>query len=89
VGVAENGATETRVTEIFRRALNREVASPQLDLLDTGLLDSLALVELLFELEREFAIELVLDDLEIESFRTVETIARVVDGQLDRLGSSR
>lgn len=74
----DTAAIEARIGEIFRRTLNRQIVSAQTDLLESGLLDSLALVELLAEIEREFELELDLDDLEIESFRTLETIGHFV-----------
>ena len=52
--------------------------------MDSGLLDSLALVTLLFEVEQEFQVEIPLDSLDVENFRTIERIARLVDGREDR-----
>jgi hypothetical protein len=48
------------------------------DLLDTGLVDSVSLVELLLTLEQAFDISLPLEDLEMEDFRTVARIAELV-----------
>ena len=42
------------------------------------MLDSLALVTLLFEVEREFRVEIPLDALEIEDIRSVERIAELI-----------
>jgi D-alanine--poly(phosphoribitol) ligase subunit 2 len=56
-----------------------EVASEQTDLIETGMLDSLALVELLFEIEREFQVDLALDELDIDNFRTIERIGEFVE----------
>jgi len=56
--------------------------APNDDLLASGALDSLALVELLFQLEQEFGITLELDEVDPELFRTPESIARLVDGKL-------
>lgn len=50
------------------------------DLLETGLLDSLGLIELLTAIEHEFAIELPLEDLGLEVLRSVRSIASYVDG---------
>jgi acyl carrier protein len=66
------------VQRLFRDVLNVEVPSTDTDVIDTGLLDSLALVELLAAIEEEFGIELPLDGLEVESFRSVDTIAAYV-----------
>jgi acyl carrier protein len=71
--------TTERVRRLFRESLNMEVASEQTDLIDTGMLDSLALVELLFEIEREFQVDLALDELDIDNFRTIERIGEFVE----------
>ena len=66
------------VTRIFSDPLSIQVPDGQTDLIELGLLDSLALVELLHELEQRFAVEIPLDDFDVESFRTVESIAAYV-----------
>ena len=68
-------ALADRIGGIIRDVLGVEVPSHDTDLLDSGLLDSLALVSLLAEIEREFAIELPLEDLDVDQFRTVERAA--------------
>ncbi len=62
------------VTEIIRDRLNAEVPSAETDLIESGLLDSLALVMLIAALEEVFACELLLDDFDLEWFRSVERI---------------
>jgi D-alanine--poly(phosphoribitol) ligase subunit 2 len=66
------------IRELFRDVLALEVPFLDTDLIETGLLDSLALVELLFEIERQFKIDLQLDELDIENFRTIERICEFV-----------
>ena len=63
---------------LFREALNIEVPSRETDLIEAGLLDSLALVELLFEIEQRFAVDLALEELDIENFRTLDRLAAVI-----------
>lgn len=75
---------EGRVSRIFSDALGIDVPSPDTDVIERGLLDSLALVELLFAIEREFNVEIVLEQLEIESFRSIRSIAEFV-GRSDSL----
>ena len=58
--------------------LDLRVRSAREDLIESSLLDSLALVELLFELERRFEIDVMVEELEIENFRSVERIAEFV-----------
>lgn len=69
---------EARITALIRDSLQVEVAAPDLDLIDSGLLDSLALVSLITEVEREFGFQLPLDDFDIEQFRQVRRIAALV-----------
>ena len=68
-----------RVQRLFVEALNVQVPSPDTDLIDGGLLDSLALVELLFAMEREFNVTIPLEELDIDRFRTVNSIADFVE----------
>ena len=72
-------AVTDAVRRMFAEALKIHVPSDDTDLIDGGLLDSLALVELLFQIEREFGVEVSLDDFEIESFRSVALIADFVE----------
>jgi methoxymalonate biosynthesis acyl carrier protein len=51
---------------------------PDFDLLDSGVVDSVILVELVLELERRFEISLPFEDLEIDDFRTVRRVAELV-----------
>ena len=69
------------VNEIFQNGLNIDVPAVDTDLIDGGFLDSLALVELVFQLEQQFAIELPLDELDVENFRTVAQIAGLVESR--------
>lgn len=48
------------------------------DLIEEGILDSLALVSLIMELETKFSLEISYDDLEIDSFRTLQSIGHFV-----------
>ncbi len=72
-------AVTDRVQRLFVEALNIQVPSPDHDLIDGGLLDSLALVELLFAIEREFAVSIPLEELDIDTFRSVSSIAGFVE----------
>jgi acyl carrier protein len=71
---------EDRIKSVFVRTLNIQPPSDDTDLIETGVIDSLALVELLFALEQEFAVDLPLDTLEIENFRSVRTIGDFIAG---------
>jgi len=68
-------ALQQQVVSLFAEKLNLDVASVETDLIETGLLDSLALVELLAELEESFDVSISTDDLELENFRNIKSIA--------------
>jgi acyl carrier protein len=74
----EHHGVHQKLTELFAKKLNLEVSSANTDLVETGLLDSLALVELLAQLEETFGLSVSTDDLELENFRSMDSIARFV-----------
>lgn len=72
---------EERIRELLRAVVEVEQESDDDDILMTGRLDSLSLVELIFALEQEFEVRIALDELVIEDFRSVRSIvALVTDG---------
>jgi acyl carrier protein len=72
--------TRAQVRELIRGRLSVDVPDVHTDLLDEGLLDSLALVMLIAAVEESFACELPLDDFDVENFRTVARIAEFLIG---------
>lgn len=71
-------ALQQQVTALFAEKLNLDVASAETDLIEAGLLDSLALVELLAQLEESFDVSISTDDMELENFRSITSIAMFV-----------
>ena len=67
-----------RIAGVFSGALHIEVPAADTDLFETGVLDSLAFVELLLQLEREFGVTTSVDDLESDHFRSIDSIAEFV-----------
>lgn len=67
-----------RITKLLADAMNLEVPSADTDLFEAGLLDSLAFVELLVHLEREFGVTTSVDDLRVDNFDSVAHIAAYV-----------
>jgi acyl carrier protein len=67
-----------RIQRIFEDSLNVAAPAPDTDIIETALLDSLGLVTLLFGIEQEFGTEIPLESLEIDDFRTIEMIARLI-----------
>ena len=70
---------QERLRVLFREKLNLDVPSVETDLLNTGLLDSLLIVDLLLHIENEFGRTLPMEDFELEDFRTLASIARCVE----------
>lgn len=67
----------SRLDEIVVEILDLEVGHHG-DLIESGRLDSLALVELIFAIEQEFAVVVPIDQLDIERFRTLAGLAELV-----------
>lgn len=79
--------SKDRLRTIFRDEFNIEVPDDDTHLFEEGLLDSLIFVELLVRLEGEFGVSVSLEDLEIEQFRSLSTIASYVDNAGQKTGS--
>ena len=69
-----------QIVKIFSEKLNLEVPSVDTDLVEGGILDSLAFVELLVNLEQEFVVEVPMDSVDIDNFRSISKIAEFVVG---------
>lgn len=67
-----------QVADLIRDVLQVEVPAPDTDLVAEGLIDSLALVSLITEVELEFGIRLPIDEFDLSRFRSAEQIAAVV-----------
>jgi acyl carrier protein len=67
-----------QICNLFTDYLYVQVPSNDVDLIDAGLLDSLSLVDLLVRLEKEFGINVVMDQLDLDDFRTVDRIGDYV-----------
>jgi len=72
------------ITNILVGKVYLEVPSPTTDLMKAGLLDSITLVELIVGIEEQFGIQVPLEEIEIEHFRSVEAIADFVSSYLAR-----
>ena len=70
-----------RIAGVFAGALHVDVPSFHTDLFDAGVLDSLAFIELLVQLEREFGVTTSVDDLESDNFRSIDSIAAFIESR--------
>jgi D-alanine--poly(phosphoribitol) ligase subunit 2 len=66
------------ILDIFLECFDTRIESPELDLLEARLVDSLRVVDLVLALEDRFGVSLPFEELEIEDFRTVSRLAERV-----------
>jgi len=71
-------AVRAELTALFARDLRVEVPSPDTDLLATGRLDSVGMVELLVQLEKRFGVRVDLQELELDHFRSLAAITTFI-----------
>ena len=69
---------ESQIARLFAERLQVDVPSPDLDLFEAGVVDSLMFVKLLAGLEERFGFQLTFAELEIDEFRTLRDIVRFV-----------
>jgi acyl carrier protein len=66
------------LTTLFRDKLFIDVPSPDTDLIESGLLDSLQLVQLLLHVERDLGYRIALDEIDLDDLRSVARLAGVI-----------
>jgi len=76
--VTDTNAIIRRLGALFVESLHIEAPSPDTDLFETGILDSLQLVELLVQLEQRFGFKIKIDDIDLDDLRTLARIAGLV-----------
>jgi methoxymalonate biosynthesis acyl carrier protein len=72
---------EQSIIGFLRDRFGVEVADPGTDLIESGILDSAMVVDLVLYLEERFGVTVALEDLEFENFATVESVAAFVAGR--------
>ncbi len=63
---------------LFGEALHIEVPSPDTDLIDSGLLDSLQLVQLLLQIEERMGTRIPLDEVDLDDLRSLGRLADLI-----------
>jgi acyl carrier protein len=71
-------SVHVQLSAVFADDLHVEVPSPDTDLLTSGRLDSVGMVELLIQLEKRFQLRVEMEDLEPDHFRSLATIAAFI-----------
>jgi len=79
-------AIENCLMTFLKDTLNIDIDSSDQNLIETGLLDSLMLVDLVLHIERNFNVLPSLEDLAIENFATISHMADFVAAR--ELGSA-
>jgi len=72
----------------LREQLSDKELDDTVDLFESQMLDSLSLIELVTFLEEKFAIEVFIEDITKENFRSLNTIADYVNTKLEENISS-
>ena len=76
--MTDENAIIKHLDALFVKSFHIEVPSPDADLLDLGILNSLQFVELLLQLEEHFGLRIKLEDINLDDLRTLSRIARLV-----------
>lgn len=77
-GLSEQRKLIGEIQLLLLDKLSIRIESTDMDLLEAGVLDSVAQVQLLLHLEKHFDLHLPMEELEVDSFRSVVTIAALV-----------
>jgi acyl carrier protein len=74
-----SAVSNDRIINLLSERIHVETPSADTDLMESGLLDSLTLVELMSSLEEHFGINISFDEVEIDNFRSARRIAEFVN----------
>jgi acyl carrier protein len=69
-----------QLNSLFLEKLNIKVPAADTDLIESGLLDSMQIVELLLQIEQQFGLRIDLERVEFEDLRSVSRIAGLIGG---------
>ncbi|QDV53113.1 phosphopantetheine-binding protein [Gimesia fumaroli] len=83
-----DSSIQIRLIDFLRSVTGQQDITASTDLLDSGLLDSLTMMDLLVFVESEFELRLDFQDIKPELFKSPETIARLIASRLSDQGQS-
>ncbi len=72
-------ALEQQIQQFLRESTGDNSLKPDTDLLASGLLDSLTMMDLVVFIEIEFQQRIALDDMRPERFQTIGSIAQLIE----------
>src|SRR5215467_3382230 len=87
--MSEQPIDAERLRALMLEHLHVEVPSADIDLLDSGLLDSLQLVDLLLLIEEHFGRRISIDAIDLEDLRTLARIAQLLGTSAATTASGR
>jgi len=67
------------IEKLFSEKLLTHVESADTDLFETGILDSMSLLELLLQLEQTMGVTVSIAELDMDDLRTIRKIAHLVE----------
>jgi acyl carrier protein len=74
-----NSELTEQVSNLVGETLMVDSPDPDFDLIGAELIDSVAVMSLIMEIERKFDVEMPLDDFDVERFRTTGRIAAYLE----------
>ncbi|MBV7340139.1 acyl carrier protein [Chloroflexi bacterium TSY] len=81
----ESVVLQDRIATLILENVHMEVPTHETDLIETGILDSFGLVELIYQFEEEFGVPVPIHEIDFENFRSVTQMARFIE---QRTGNS-
>jgi len=78
-----NNHLEERLAQTLVDVLHVDIPSRDTDLIRTGRLDSVGLVDLLLRLERQYGVRVEMEALEIDQFRSLGSITAFVGARME------
>ena len=73
---------EAQVIELVEQVADLEVPAADAELFETGVLDSMGMIDLLTKLEERFGIEIDIEELALDAFQTPASIAAFLRTQI-------
>lgn len=73
---------QQKIVEFLVSATGQDSLHPETELQDSGIIDSLLMMDLLVFIEGQFGVRLEFQDLTPETFKTPATIARLVESRM-------
>lgn len=69
------------LANFFKKQQDVQIPSTSVDLIESGYLDSLLFVELLVFIEQKYGFEVSIEDIELDDFRSLSSIAHYIQAR--------